>query len=574
MEFRIGFQLNFFAKGATPAPDPNDPTWSVVSGGKVKASYRIFSDGSVEILTEGGKGHLIQPSLGLSKLDTNLIFQFDKSHASIAEMFSGLKSFDFRHYILMEPKEYAESCGKSTTLLVAGIREQSDASFQIVYRAMDMTVTNDGEPVPEELLTIHNETYGEHRPYEYMTTKEAVSEISRLHINLSLLEEMTLTMDFSEKRRGKFYLKEGTDEAVELTYSKAQQFIRDYPLNIRAGVGLFRFISDFANKDNLLAAVSLLRKYPMLLNVYKTYGQDAYSFLHQMGMTPKNIPDSFKERGSLKKALGISSSLLNILGDAAKATGGEEVFFAYLLSLKDRINPQVVESICKEFVKVYKALKEEDNLRAAKFADCVSSIKNIICYYGGTSGKDYDFVRLFRYITHEVMVYQGIENPRDAVMLLQDYYNNTAAMGIKITDWFPKSLKLAHDMAARNYKIQINENKQAMFGNAVSAKDYQDLTYADKEWLVLAPKASNDLVVEGQKQSHCVGTYIDYVVYGSHYILFMRRTDDPDTPVITLDVDPKERSLVQYRGFANRSPDEDEMKFIKKWAKKKGLKVV
>ena len=62
--------------------------------------------------------------------------------------------------------------------------------------------------------------------------------------------------------------------------------------------------------------------------------------------------------------------------------------------------------------------------------------------------------------------------------------------------------------------------------------------------------------------------------YWAFYINGMRRTDDPDTPVITLDVDPKERSLVQYRGFANRSPDEDEMKFIKKWAKKKGLKVV
>lgn len=54
----------------------------------------------------------------------------------------------------------------------------------------------------------------------------------------------------------------------------------------------------------------------------------------------------------------------------------------------------------------------------------------------------------------------------------------------------------------------------------------------------------------------------------------MRQADNPETPVITLDVDPKEHSLVQYRGFANRSPDEDEMKFIKKWAKEKGLKVM
>ena len=147
-------------------------------------------------------------------------------------------------------------------------------------------------------------------------------------------------------------------------------------------------------------------------------------------------------------------------------------------------------------------------------------------------------------------------------------------MGVKIKDWFPKSLKLAHDIAVMNREASIDEENKRKFNNAVSDEAYQNLTYKDENWVVLAPKAANDLILEGCKQSHCVGSYVDYVVNKQKFILFMRRTDDPDTPVITLDVKCDEMILTQYRGFGNRAPTDEEMEFIRKWAKKKKLKIV
>lgn len=194
--------------------------------------------------------------------------------------------------------------------------------------------------------------------------------------------------------------------------------------------------------------------------------------------------------------------------------------------------------------------------------------------YGGPSGKDYNFRRLLVYLSEDVYIYQGISSAFEAATLLRDYYHCMSQMGIKINDWFPKSLKLAHDMAVKNHSVVISEQRQKRFAEVVKDPAYQNLTYADKDWVVLAPTESKDLVTEGRRQSHCVGSYVDYVVNKQKFILFMRQADNPETPVITLDVDPKEHSLVQYRGFANRSPDEDEMKFIKKWAKEKGLKVM
>ena len=157
---------------------------------------------------------------------------------------------------------------------------------------------------------------------------------------------------------------------------------------------------------------------------------------------------------------------------------------------------------------------------------------------------------------------------------MSDYYNCLDQMGVKIDDWFPRSLKLAHDMAVKNRSVVISEQRQKRFAEVVKDPAYQALTYADKDWVVLAPSESKDLITEGRRQSHCVGSYVDYVADREKFILFMRRTDDPDTPVITLDVKCDEMILTQYRGFGNRAPTDEEMEFIRKWAKKKKLKIV
>ena len=284
-----------------------------------------------------------------------------------------------------------------------------------------------------------------------------------------------------------------------------------------------------------------------------------------------DIPASFEERTSMKKAFGVSSTILKKIAQSSVSGGS----LYWLLSMSEAtINPQVKESLIMEFLNTWEYLENTNHARANQFAGTSNAIRAIMVDYGGPSGKGYDFRRLIHYIIDDVYVGQGITNPKDAINLLSDYYHCLKNMGVKIKDWFPKSLKLAHDIAVMNREASIDEVNKKKFDNAVSDEAYQNLTYKDKDWVVLAPKTANDLVLEGRKQSHCVGSYVDYVANKQKFILFMRRTDDPDTPVITLDVQCDEMILSQYRGFGNRAPTDEEMEFIRSWAKKKNLKIV
>lgn len=53
---------------------------------------------------------------------------------------------------------------------------------------------------------------------------------------------------------------------------------------------------------------------------------------------------------------------------------------------------------------------------------------------------------------------------------------------------------------------------------------------------VVIPKSGNDLIIEGQKMHHCVGSYIGQVENNQTYIVFVRKNEDIDEPYITAQV--------------------------------------
>lgn len=53
---------------------------------------------------------------------------------------------------------------------------------------------------------------------------------------------------------------------------------------------------------------------------------------------------------------------------------------------------------------------------------------------------------------------------------------------------------------------------------------------------VVIPTTAQDIVTEGQRMHHCVGSYVNRVLDNECYICFVRRKDTPDTPYITCQV--------------------------------------
>jgi hypothetical protein len=181
--------------------------------------------------------------------------------------------------------------------------------------------------------------------------------------------------------------------------------------------------------------------------------------------------------------------------------------------------------------------------------------------------------RLMQYLTHDVAVYQGIERPGEAWQILKDYRKMCQDMDIA-PKLCPKSLKLQHDMAKRNYRLCLDEIERKKFVDATAGDNYKKLnwTSSNSDWTVVIPNEPNDMVEEGRRQSHCVASYISDVISGKFRVCFLRKTEEPDKPVLTLTVDEDDCCLY-YKGFDNREATEEEKKILAEWAKSRKLTV-
>lgn len=205
--------------------------------------------------------------------------------------------------------------------------------------------------------------------------------------------------------------------------------------------------------------------------------------------------------------------------------------------------------------------------------DFVASIRGLDFegIYKLLSGHNYDLIKLRQYLTDEIYTYQGIESPYEGFRILTDYVTICDRMNAPI-EKYPKSLKLAHDIANKNLKIVISEIEAKEFENVVLSKEYKLLAYKGKKYQVVTPKNAEDVINEGRKLHHCVGSYVNRIRKNETKICFMREIDSIDTPLITLEV--RDGYLTQYRGNCNRCPSNGEMEFIKEYAKSKDIKIM
>ena len=184
--------------------------------------------------------------------------------------------------------------------------------------------------------------------------------------------------------------------------------------------------------------------------------------------------------------------------------------------------------------------------------------------------KGYDYRRLYQYLTDDIYTYQGISDIPEGLTLLKDYINMCEQMNVPY-EKYPKSLKLAHDLASKNLEIKVNNEQQEMFKEVINKDDYKNLEYKGTYYSVINPKTTDDIVNEGRYLHHCVGSYVNTVIKGATKILFFRNNDNIDKPLITLEV--RNGVLRQYKGRQNRRPTDTEMDEIMRWANLKGLAV-
>lgn len=168
------------------------------------------------------------------------------------------------------------------------------------------------------------------------------------------------------------------------------------------------------------------------------------------------------------------------------------------------------------------------------------------------------------------------QDMRDVLQTWKDYLDMSQKLGYDMKNefvLFPLHLTQAHDQANADYNERKEEIKKREREGIAGMRAEMDKQYRwhNKQFLIRAPKDYTEIIAEGQKLHHCVGSYVDAVAARETVILFIRKTEDPGKPFVTLEF--KNRQVTQCYGHHDTTPPKEVLKFVETWqaVKKPGL---
>ena len=85
---------------------------------------------------------------------------------------------------------------------------------------------------------------------------------------------------------------------------------------------------------------------------------------------------------------------------------------------------------------------------------------------------------------------------------------------------------------------------------------------------------SRQLILEGRRMNHCVGSYVGKCLNGQASIWSLRcRNGDQWRSCVTIEVNPASNTIVQARRYANQGLTEQDWDKINQWAAMNSLKL-
>lgn len=154
-------------------------------------------------------------------------------------------------------------------------------------------------------------------------------------------------------------------------------------------------------------------------------------------------------------------------------------------------------------------------------------------------------------------------HPKESINRLTGWYRDYIGMShdlkVDLTHKlvrFPRDIKVAHDQLLPRYNKNKSDIEDGVFAEAV-AKIYPSLPFTQyqKDGLCIRlPQLRSDLTTEGQSLSHCVGreSYYKNHIAGTYMIFFIRRSEEPDKPYFTMELNMQELRITQLYGYRDK----------------------
>lgn len=147
------------------------------------------------------------------------------------------------------------------------------------------------------------------------------------------------------------------------------------------------------------------------------------------------------------------------------------------------------------------------------------------------------------------------EKQHATIRLYADYIKECVSLGYDLTDSIvlhPKNLREKHEETSRlcRYKTNDAESKKAEKRAELLRKNGAE--YRRGRLMIVVPNNTVEIIQEGAKQSHCVGSYAAEHAKGKTTILFIRKKIAPGIPYFTLEMDMVSRKVRQCYGKGNK----------------------
>ncbi len=188
------------------------------------------------------------------------------------------------------------------------------------------------------------------------------------------------------------------------------------------------------------------------------------------------------------------------------------------------------------------------------------------------------YLQIKNYITRQVARYQ--KSPRDILSTWKDYLAMATRLKMNTADEIVYKVKKLYERHDELLKV-IEENGLSIRAGeilerlpdieTVMAEVSEKYTYMTDEYSILAPLKIEDVLNEGQALSHCIDKsdrYFERISQRESYLLFLRKTEEPDKPWYTLEVEPDGTIRQKRTEFDRQKPDLKEAEpFLRKWQK-------
>lgn len=196
---------------------------------------------------------------------------------------------------------------------------------------------------------------------------------------------------------------------------------------------------------------------------------------------------------------------------------------------------------------------------------------------------DLDFIldrmsesRIYHYIHKHVLM--GRRSFKELLSTWQDYLFMAEHLKMDVKKeliFKPKNLIEAHDEAVRlsgGKEVAVRSDEiRKLYPNVESVYHSikEKYEYQDEEFQILVPDRIEDIVMEGRTLRHCLDKsdiYFDRIQRNESYIFFLRRSDSPEKPFYTLEVEPGGTARQKRTTGDKQNADfEDAKRFILKW---------